>query len=92
MSGLPSNPGSVFGTGAWISGSGPRSGALRRPPRGAAAGAVLDTVTEVAGVAMAAECVAGDGLPSAAAADMWALPASEVKMAKRVNEEVFTRR
>ena len=80
LRGLPSRPGNVFGAGAWISGRGPRSGPLRRPPRGVAAGAVLDTVADVA----------GDGLPSAAAESVGALPASRGKRAKEASKEFFT--
>ena len=45
--GLPSRPGSVLGTGAWTSGTGPRSTVRRRGPRNPPEGAALVPVALV---------------------------------------------
>ena len=62
FSGLPSRPGNVFGTGAWISGTGPRSGAGRGPLR-ASVGATFDETPVAADAAtwVLVEGVAGAG-------------------------------
>src|SRR5688500_12013870 len=66
FSGLPSKPGRVFGTAAWISGRGPKSTGGRPPRRPPPAGGVADGVAAAGAVAVGVVGEAEGAAPGAA--------------------------